>query len=97
MPGYSLQDLIDTGAAWRLEGSAGRAVMDALRTGECVLPEVRRIDAYGNTVPSRHDVLDEVGSPGSVANHEAWRAAHDGDHDLCTASCGCTRVEDEES
>lgn len=70
MPGYSLQSLIDTGHAWRLEGATGRAAMDALRSGECVLPEERRTDAYGNTVPSRHDVLP--GTTGSLELHERW-------------------------
>ena len=39
--GYDqLQNLIDTGAAWTLEGSFGRAAMDALESGlVCYLPQ----------------------------------------------------------
>lgn len=67
-----LQTLIDTGDAWRLDGSVGRAAMDALRSGECVLPTVAHTDYWGNRVPSR-DELDP-GSMGTLAYANRLRA-----------------------
>ena len=59
-----LQGLIDSGAAWKLEGSVGRAAMEAIEEGYCILgPEGHR-DAYGGYVPSRDEV--QPGTPGSV-------------------------------
>ena len=48
-----LQSLIDSGQAWKLEGSYGRAAKEALESGKCFLPEVSHCDYYGNTIPSR--------------------------------------------
>jgi hypothetical protein len=71
-PNSGLQGLIDSGSAWRLEGALGRAAMDALRAGACVLPPTPQPDAYGSLTPSYELVEDRVGSPGSVANAEAY-------------------------
>lgn len=60
----NLQELIDSGMAWRLEGSVGRAAMRAIEDGECVLGEVGHKDYWGNYVPSRYEV--EAGTKGSV-------------------------------
>ena len=38
-----LQGLIDSGMAWRLEGSVGRAAMRAIEDGECVLGEIGQL------------------------------------------------------
>lgn len=70
-PNAELQDWIDTGTAWMLEGYVGRTAMAALDAGAAVLPPDRHRDYWGNTVPSYLDVQDEVGSPGSVANAES--------------------------
>jgi hypothetical protein len=71
-PNAQLQLWVDSGVAWHLEGSVGRAASDALAAGALVLaPEARR-DYWGTTVPAYTDVLDEVGSSGSVANAEAY-------------------------
>ena len=59
-----LQALIDSGDAWRLEGSVGRAAMDAIEQGYCVLGETGHRDYWGNYVPSRYEV--EPGTKGSV-------------------------------
>ena len=59
-----LQELINSGMAWRLEGSIGRAAMAAINAGECVLGEEGHTDYYGNYVPSRYEV--EPGTKGSV-------------------------------
>lgn len=62
--GLDLQDLIDTGMAWRLEGAIGRAAMDAIEAGACVLGPVGHRDYWGNYVPSRYEV--EPGTKGSA-------------------------------
>ncbi len=58
-----LQELIDSGMAWRLEGAVGRACMAAIMAGECMLGPVAHTDYYGNYVPSRYEI--RPGSPGS--------------------------------
>lgn len=59
----SLQALIDSGDAWRLEGSIGRQAMAAIEAGVCTLgPEGHR-DYYGNYVPSKFEV--QAGTKGS--------------------------------
>jgi len=53
-----LQDMINTGMVWHMEGSIGRAAMDALQMGACYLPEVSYRDHYGNKIPSRTELKD---------------------------------------
>jgi len=60
------QALINGGVAWKLEGSTGRACMELLRVGACMLPKQRFKDYYGNLVPSRDDVKE--GTMGSYQN-----------------------------
>jgi len=67
--GYQM--LIDSGDAWRLEGSVGRAAMDMIRNGQCMLGEEGHTDYYGNYVPSRTEV--EAGTKGSPEFVEAAR------------------------
>ena len=65
--GYAeLQMMIDTGMAWRMEGSYGRMAMDAILSGACMLPTSSRRGSYGNTIPSRYQVAE--GSAGSYRN-----------------------------
>jgi len=71
-PNRELQEWIDSGTAWLLEGHVGRTAMAALQDGAAVLSPVRHQDYYGNQVPSYPDVVDQVGSAGSVANAEAY-------------------------
>jgi hypothetical protein len=59
-----LQALIDSGAAWKLEGSVGRAAMEAIEEGHCILGPEGHYDTYGGYVPSRDEV--KPGTPGSV-------------------------------
>lgn len=70
-----LQDLINSGMAWRLEGHIGRSAMAAIEAGECVLGEVGHRDYWGNYVPSRYEVAP--GSLGSVEYAEAARAENE--------------------
>lgn len=61
----ALQSRIDDGSIWRLEGSAGRAAMDAIHAGRCTLGPIGYRDYWGNYIPSR----DEV-EPGTVGSRE---------------------------
>lgn len=58
------QELINSGMAWRLEGSVGRAAMGMIEEGLCALGPQAMTDYYGNTVPGRDDV--QPGTKGSV-------------------------------
>ena len=66
-----LQGLIDSGMAWRLEGSVGRAAMAAIEDGVCVLGETGHRDYWGNYIPSRYEVAP--GTKGSVEYAEQMR------------------------
>lgn len=59
-----LQESIDSGLVWRLEGSAGREAMRAIEAGYCMLGEVGQKDYWGNYIPSRHEV--KPGTKGSA-------------------------------
>lgn len=72
-----MQNHINTGLAWKLEGSFGREASRLLDSGACMLPKVAHRDYYGSTVPSR-DVLKK-GSKGTYQNSvEFWTAVEDG-------------------
>ena len=69
--GYKeLQDLINSGNAWKLEGSVGRSAMNALESGACYLPTKTYRDYYGNVVPSR-DLLKK-GTKGTLLNSQRF-------------------------
>ena len=58
------QNAINSGLAWRLQGSYGREAMSLIESGDCILGEVGHRDYYGNYVPSRFEV--QAGTKGSV-------------------------------
>lgn len=58
-----MQNLIDSGMAWRLEGSVGREAIALIEARLCMLGEEPCYDYYGNRVPSRYEI--EPGQPGS--------------------------------
>jgi len=60
----SMQILINSGMAWKLEGSVGRSCMAAINDGACMLGIEGHDDYYGNHVPSRYEVL--AGTKGSI-------------------------------
>ena len=65
--GYGeMQQLINTGQAWSLEGHVGRQAMNALEMGACMLPLQRHVDYYGNMLPSRKDL--KPGTKGTFKN-----------------------------
>lgn len=59
------QGIINSGDAWRLEGSIGRTAADLIEQGLCVLGLEGHQDYWGNYVPSRDEV--QPGTKGSVA------------------------------
>ncbi len=59
----AMQQLINSGAAWGLQGSTGRAAMALIEAGVCLLGHVSHTDYWGNRVPSRDEV--KPGSKGS--------------------------------
>lgn len=59
-----LQQLVDSGQAWLLEGSVGRACADAIEDGVVTLGAVGHRDYWGSYVPSRTEV--EPGTKGSI-------------------------------
>ena len=59
-----VQKLIDSGLAWKLEGSVGRYCMDMITAGYCMLGKEAHQDYWGNKVPSRYDV--KAGTKGSA-------------------------------
>lgn len=61
-----LQAMIDDGKAWHMEGSIGRAAMDALEAGVCFLPIAGHRDYYGNLVPAR--TMLKPGTKGTLEN-----------------------------
>jgi hypothetical protein len=60
----NMQELINTGMAWKLEGSVGRSAMDLIESGHCMLGEEGHRDYWGNYVPSRYEV--QAGTKGSA-------------------------------
>lgn len=61
----NLQELINSGMAWKLEGAIGRQAMAALENGRCMLPDEAHYDYYGNQVPARYML-----EPGSLGTRE---------------------------
>jgi hypothetical protein len=73
----AMQNLINSGTAWKLEGSVGREAMSLLESGACMLPKVAHSDYYGNRVPSRDDL--KKGTKGTYQNSvDFWTAVLDG-------------------
>ena len=71
----SLQRAINSGMAWHLQGSYGRAAMDAIEAGRCMLGKVPRFDYWSSRIPSRDQVADHTkGSYSFVAERcgEEW-------------------------
>lgn len=70
----AMQRQINAGS-WGLQGSHGRAMMQSINGGYCMLGTKRAKDYYGNTIPARDDVMDGTkGSREFVVEHmgEDW-------------------------
>lgn len=64
------QRLVNTGDAWRFEGSVGRAAMGLIESGQIMLGKTGHKDYWGNYVPGRDEVQDGTkGSYGFVVAH----------------------------
>jgi hypothetical protein len=61
-----MQELIDEGIAWSMEGAIGREAMSGLESGKYFLPNESHKDYYGNHIPSREQVKE--GTKGSLSN-----------------------------
>ena len=73
MMDMSIQGLIDSGMAWRMEGSIGRQCMAAIEAGRAMLGPEGHYDYYGNYVLSRYEVEPgTMGSPEYVAASEEY-------------------------
>jgi hypothetical protein len=76
-----MQEMINTGQAWRMEGSVGREAMALLDSGACMLPQERITDYYGNTVPSRDDLKE--GTKGTFQNSvNFWTKVDNGEIEI---------------
>jgi hypothetical protein len=71
-PDADLQELVDSGQAWRAEGHIGRTAMAGLESGALVCAPEPGYDFYGSRIPAYWQVEDELGSAGSVANAEGY-------------------------
>lgn len=71
----AMQQVVNSGQGWLMEGSFGRSMMSAIEHGHVMLGTEPKRDYYGNRIPSRTEV--EPGTKGSrefvVAHHdEEW-------------------------
>ena len=76
--GFSdIQNRINDGSIWSMEGSMGREASRLLDSGACMLPKVFKHDYYGNRIPSRYVV--KKGSKGSFKNsQDFWVGVENG-------------------
>jgi hypothetical protein len=75
---YGLQQRINTGLVWLMEGSGGRDAMEALRVGVCMLPKHSFKDYYGGKVPSRDELI--AGTKGTYKNcADFWTKVENGE------------------
>ena len=73
-----IQNTINTGICWMMEGFQGRFAMQMLKAGVCMLPTNPTRDYYGNTVPAR--TMLKEGTKGTLQNAcEFWQKVQDGD------------------
>lgn len=64
-----MQQLVNSGEAWKLEGSYGRSAMSAMEAGLLMLGRDGHRDYWGNYVPARSQVKPGTkGSYGYVAD-----------------------------
>ena len=61
-----IQNMINSGICWLMEGSTGRAAMECLRSGACYLPNKQFRDYYGNKIPARSELKE--GTTGTILN-----------------------------
>jgi hypothetical protein len=80
----AIQEMIESGQCWKMEGSIGRFAMTCLEAGICFLGEKPTYDYYGNFVPARG--MLELTTKGSLENaQEFWQRVEDGDFETIEA------------
>ena len=71
----ALQCAINSGTAWSMQGSYGRAMIDAIEDGVCLLGRASARDYWGHYIPSRDEV--QAGTKGSYDYVvERWGKVH---------------------
>ena len=74
---YEIQDLINSGLVWKMEGSFGREARALLGSGACMLPTKVHYNSYGNEVPNRGDL--KAGTEGTYLNSKKfWEGVESG-------------------
>jgi len=74
----ALQRQINNGSVWHMQGSMGRAAMDAIKAGYCVCGTTGCQDYWGNHVPSRSQLQSGTkGTKEFVAKHRGEQWAED--------------------
>lgn len=77
----AMQEMINSGQCWHMEGSIGREAMALLESGACMLPQESHRDYYGNTVPSRDDLQE--GTKGTFQNSVTfWTKVDNGEIEI---------------
>jgi len=67
----SLQQAINSLTAWSFQGSYGRAMMQAIEDGYCILGREHTRDYWGSRIPSRDEVKQGTkGSYDYVVQHQ---------------------------
>lgn len=61
----AMQRQINEGVIWKMQGSMGRAAMNAIKGGFCMCAKVACSDYWGNRVPARTDL-----QPGTFGTEE---------------------------
>lgn len=61
-----MQEWIDKGYAWSMEGAVGREAMRGLESGMYFLPNQSFTNPYGQHIPSREEI--RIGTDGSLDN-----------------------------
>lgn len=65
-----IQNFINSGQAWLMDGKTGRRAMEYLKSGACYLPLKEYYDYWGNHIPSRTKV--PKGTSGSLKNSQLF-------------------------
>lgn len=71
----AMQNAINDGIAWKLQGSFGRAMMAAIEEGSVMLGREPKSDYWGNRIPSRDEVR-----PGTKGSRQYVAARMGEDH-----------------
>jgi hypothetical protein len=75
-----MQELINSGTCWKMEGSIGRFAMSCLESGVCMLPREPKVDFYGNRIPAR--TMLKQGTKGTFQNCvQFWTRVQEGELD----------------